>query len=168
MKRGCGLYLTPELQNSKAWKYLGKYAIHLFFDLHNELKYKFKDSYNPIKGRMKKERVYSNNGNIAFTQVQFCKKYACVKDTYTNARNQLIYVGLITITHLGGFGKGDVTKYKLEYVQHNNKSLSKGKWCDFDGDKNWEADIQKASKKLVGKKSQWKKGETGRKNIFTL
>ena len=159
--KGYGLYLSPELFNSRAWNDIGIYGHRLFFELHKGLKYK----------RTKKNGVqYTNNGELSFKQDEFCKKYGCCKATYTKARNELIRVGLIRITHKGGNGKGDYTTYKLTYCGNANPlpNNDSPRWKFYDGEnKHWENEIPK-SKHKIGNRTRWKKGESGRKKISTL
>ena len=152
--KGYGLYISPELQGSKAWNDIGVRGHRLFYDLHNGLRY-----------RRKKDGIhFTNNGELFFTEKQYCEKYNCSKDVYTNARNDSIRVGLIRMTYRGGNGKGDYSTYKLTYL-NNTSPLPNGdkpRWKFYDGDKiNWENEIPK-SKSKVGNKTQFQKGECGR------
>jgi len=159
--KGTGIYLTPEFYNSKAWHDAGFNGQKLFIDLFNGLKWKGKG----------KKKEYTNHDQLAFTQGEFCKKYGYVKATYTSARNKLIYVGLISMTHKGGNGKGDHSKYKLFY--HDGRPLTNNdqeRWRTYDGEKkNWGHEIP-TSKHRIGMKTQFQKGESGRtrKKISTL
>ena len=152
--KGYGLYISPELFNSRAWNDIGIYAHRLFFELHNGLRY---------KRTKKNDTEFTNHDELSFTQVQFCDKYGCVNDTYTNARNRLIYVGLARITHKGGNGRGDYTKYKLCYM--NNVPLpndDQARWRSYDDEnKNWGHEIP-TSKHRIGINHRFEKGECGR------
>lgn len=153
--KGFGIYISPELFNSKAWNNIGIYAHKLFIELHNGLRYK----------RNKKDGVnFTNNGELSFKQAEYCKKHRCCKETYTKARNELIKVGLIRITHRGGNGKGDYTTYKLTYCNntHPLPNNDTPRWKHYDGEKNnWEKEIPK-SKHKVGINTRFKQGESGR------
>ena len=160
--KGLGLYLSPELENSKAWNDAGEYGRKLFWCLHNGLKWtRLKD-----KNTGKEVKEYSNHMELAFTQAEFCNKYKCHKQTYTNARNRLIYVGLIRITHKGGNGRGDYTKYQLFYQNGDVLSVDEeGKypyvrWRHYP-EENWKVEIP-TSKHRIGIKNRFEKGECGR------
>jgi len=159
--KGYGLYISSELQSSRAWNDIGIRSHRLFFDLHNGLRYK----------RSKKKGIqYINNGELFFTEKQYCEKYNCSKQVYTYAKNDLIRVGLIRMTHRGGNGKGDYSTYKLTYLSNTSPlpNNDRPRW-KFYPEENWENEIPK-SKTIVGNKSRFKKGESGRnrKKISTL
>ena len=160
--KGTGIYLTPEFYNSRAWHDAGFYGQKLFFDLFNGLFWKV---------TRKHGKQYTNHDELAFTQADFCKKYNCCKETYTKARNRLIYVGLIRITHKGGNGRKDYNTYKLCY--HEGRALTNNdqeRWRSYDGEKkNWGHEIPK-SKHRIGIKNRFEKGKGGRvkKKIPTL
>ena len=163
--KGTGIYLTPEFYNSKAWHDAGLYGQKLFIDLFNGL------TWDWIKKGNKKVKEYNNHDQLGFTQVEFCKKYGCMNETYTRARNRCIYVGLISMTHKGGNGRGDYSTYKLLY--HEGRLLTNNdqqRWMLYDGEKkNWGHEIP-TSKHRIGMKTQFQKGESGRtrKKISTL
>ena len=59
--KGYGLYISTELQSSKAWNDVGVRAHRLFYDLHNGLRFK----------RTKKDGIhFTNNGELFFTEKQ--------------------------------------------------------------------------------------------------
>jgi len=157
--KGTGIYLTPEFYNSRAWHDAGFYGQKLFIDLYNGLTWKGKG----------KKLEYTNHDELAFSQDDFCDKYGCCKETYTKWRNRLIYVGLIRITHKGGNGRGDYSKYKLCY--HGGRPLTNNdqqRWMMYDGEKkNWGHEIPK-SKHRIGINNRFEKGKGGRKKIPTL
>ena len=158
--KGLGLYLSPELENSKAWQDIGEYGRKLFFCLHNGLRWK------RIKQNGKMVKEYTNHMELAFTQDDFCKKYGCCKETYTQARNRLIKVGLARITHKGGNGRKDYTKYQLFYQNNNPLSADEeGKypyvrWRHYP-EENWGDEIPK-TKHRIGIKNRFEKGKGGR------
>ena len=156
--KGLGLYLSPELESSPAWNDAGEMGRKLFFCLHNGLRYKY------IKRNGKQVKEYTNHMELAFTQDDFCKKYGCCKETYTRARNRLIYVGLARIIHKGGNGRGDYTTYKLCYL--GGKPLPNNdqqRWMLYDGEnKNWGHE-KPTSKHRVGIKNRFEKGVGGKK-----
>ena len=149
-----GLYITPELECSKAWNDAGEYGRKLFYCFHNGIRWKY---------TKKNGNEFSNHDELAFPQAEFCKKYGCCKETYTRARNRLIYVGLARIIHKGGNGRGDYTTYKLCYL--GGKPLPNNdqqRWMLYDGEnKNWGHEIP-TSKHRIGIKNRFEKGKGGR------
>ena len=106
-----------------------------------------------------------NNGEISFTEIDFKKLTGKCSSTYLSARNKLIEVGFIEIKYRGGFGVGDRAKYKL-FVGTNLKKEQE-RWRRYP-DENWAHEIPKPKKQMIGVKTQWKKGQSGRKIKATL
>lgn len=154
-----GFYYNNELFFSKAYEDLTVNARRLLHLLINELRWD--------RLAMKKERkkVYTNNGEVSFTQSQFQRRYNCVSDTYLNARNQLITNGLIKMAYRGGHGKGDRSQYKVLCVE--GVPQAELRWLLFPKN-NWENEIPKVKNNPLGKKTQFKKGQSGRKLKSTL
>lgn len=150
-----GFYYNNELWYSKAYQELPKAAMNLLHDLLNELRWP----------RSKKQRVYSNNGSLSFTENQFKDWYGYQSETYTRSRNLLIKNGLITQTYRGGYGKGDRARYKLLFV--DGVPYGEQRWRGYP-ENNWANDIPKLKKQSIGKKTQFRKGKSGRKIISTL
>ena len=152
--KGTGIYLTPEFYNSNAWRHAGLYGQRLFLDLHNGINW---------TGKGKKQE-FTNHAELSFTQDDFMEKYGCCKATYTAARDNLIYTGLIRMTHKGGNGRGDFSKYKLCYL--GGKPLPNNdqqRWMLFDGEKkNWGHEIPKSPHR-IGIKNRFEKGVGGKK-----
>lgn len=109
--------------------------------------------------------LITNNGKISFTVLQFKQRCGYSKQCYRNARNQLITNGIIIQTYQGGNCKGDMAQYKL--LCTNDIITSQQRWRLFP-EQSWEDDIPKSNKMRVGSKTQWKKGECGRKLKSTL
>ena len=93
------------------------------------------------------------------------RRFNSTKQTYLNARNKLIESGLIKQTYRGGMCRGDRAKYKLLYL--NDVPISEQRWRKYP-DQNWLHEIPKVKKLIVGKKTQFTKGKTGRKKNSTL
>ena len=109
--------------------------------------------------------MWTNNGDLSFTEIQFKNQYEVCSSTYLNARNKLIEVGLIKQTYRGGMCRGDMAKYKLLFV--NDIFPSEERWKKYP-EENWAHEKPKRKKQLVGVKTQWKKGQSGRKKKPTL
>lgn len=149
-----GWYYRNELYFSKAYQELtnaGRDLLHCFI----------------IERRWPKGKpnVINNNGNISFTEVQFREVFNYSKATYLKARNQLIKNGLIKQTKRGGNSRGDMAEYKILCLDGLN--YEEQRWRQYPG-KKWENEIPKPKKQLVGVKTQWKRGQCGRKSKATL
>jgi hypothetical protein len=112
-----------------------------------------------------KKRQFTNNGNVSFTEAEFKFNRLGCSATYIKARNQLIKVGFIKVTHRGGMGKGVRNLYKLLWC--GGALHSEMRWKRYP-DENWKHEIPRPKKQMVGVESQWKKGECGRKSKPTL
>ena len=112
------------------------------------------------KGRKK---MWTNNGDLSFTEVQFKNQNEVCSSTYLNARNKLIEVGLIKQTYRGGMCRGDMAKYKLLFV--NDIFPGEERWKRYP-EENWAHEIPKRKKQLVGIKTRWKKGQSGRATLI--
>lgn len=148
-------YYNNEFWYSKAYQSLTITARELLHSLICELRW---------SGRGKK-KVYTNNGSVSFTEVQFRERYGCCSATYLKARNQLIDRGLIEQTERGGMCRGDRAKYRILCV--DGISLNRQKWREYP-DKNCADKIPKRKNQLVGKSTQWMKGQCGRNSKATL
>lgn len=150
-----GIYYPNDLYFSEAYQVLTKSARNLLHCLMSEVKLK-----RASNRKRTKSYFYPNNGDISFTQAQFTSYFGCVKDTYSKSKNQLIETGCIKMTYQGGMGAGDMTKYKILTLQHI--PIEHQRWREYPK-KNWGHEIPKPKKQLVGVKTQWKKGQSGRK-----
>lgn len=112
-----------------------------------------------------KKKVYTNNGSVSFTEVQFRERYGCCSATYLKARNQLIDRGIIDQTKRGGMCRGDRAKYRILCVE--GVALNHQRWREYP-EKNWADKIPKQKNQLVGKSTQWIKGQCGRNSKTTL
>ena len=121
--------------------------------------------YHWVKNKGKKEKHYPRNSKIGLPESEFRKYYKCCSQTYYNARNQLIEVGFIRQTKQGGYGKGDYATYKLLFL--SDVENREQRW-QYYPEKNWKKDIPKRSDCSIGKATQFKKGESGRKTKATL
>ena len=147
-----GQWYNNELYFSEAYQSLPKSARNLFHCLRNELRFD--------KKMNRKERVYLNNGEVSFTITEFKKKFKATSETYIRARNQLIRVGLIKQTYRGGNGQGSMATYKILALTY--LPTDQERWRKYP-DQNWEKDIPRSKGMSVGKKTRWKKGQSGRK-----
>ncbi len=111
------------------------------------------------------EYIITNNGKISFTVKQFKQRCRYSKQSYRNARNQLITNGIIVQTYQGGNCKGDMAEYRL--LCTDDIISSQQRWRQFP-EKTWEDDIPKSNKLRVGSTTQWKPGECGRNLKSTL
>ena len=150
-----GFYYKNDLWFSKAYQDLTKSARNLLHCLISELRWSG-------KGRKKK---FTNNGKVSFTERQFKDQLGYSSQTYLSARDQLIEVGLIRQTYRGGYGRGDMARYKILCVE--GVMLDHQRWRKYPQE-NWVHEIPKPKKQLVGVKTQFKKGRTGRKVKATL
>ena len=144
--------MTNALFFSPAYQALSKSSINLFHCLMNELRF--------TKKRGK--RNFTNNGELSLTEIQFKEKFKCTSQTYLNARDKLIEVGLIRLKYRGGMGRGDMTKYKILALTDLPKDEQR--WLKYPG-MDWISDIPKSKGLTIGKETRWKKGQSGRKVI---
>jgi len=159
-KRTWGAYYHNELYHSNAYQTLTLNARNLLHCLMCEV-----DIRKVKVGKRKDQYTYPNNGEVSVTERQFTSYFGCSKQTYTNARNLLIEVGCIRMTYKGGFGPGDYTKYKVLTLSH--LPLNQQRWRKYP-EHSWEKDIPKSRASLVGSKTRFKKGTSGRKPKTTL
>ncbi len=153
-----GFYYTNVIWFSAAYQSLSISARNLLQCFLTELRYKGKGQ----------KKQYLNNGNISYTAVDFTKRFNACSSTYLNARNQLIRVGFIEQTYRGGMCRGDRAQYKILIGSNQNQLLKRDeRWRRYPKE-NWEHEIPKPKKQLVGVKTQWKKGVSGRKIKATL
>ena len=155
-----GVWYTNELYYSSAYQALTLSARNLLHCLMSEVDVK------SAKSRKRSDaHIYPNNGEISFTQSQFMSQFHCVKQSYINARNLLIKVGCIKMTYRGGTGIGDMAKYKILTLRHIPHEQQR--WRNYPN-KNWDHEIPKAKKSLVGVATRFTKGSSGRKTKVTL
>ena len=154
-----GFYYSNELWYSKAYQDLSKSARELLHCFVNELRFSYFG-----KG-VDKKKEYINHSKLSFTEIQFKVRYGFCSATYIKARNQLIKCGFVKQTYRGGYARGDMATYKLLIVPE--VKLDNQRWRKYP-EKNWESDIPKPKKQLVGVATQFKKGKSGRKTKATL
>jgi len=127
---------------SPAYQALPKSAVNLMMCFYAELRFSGKG----------KKRVYTNNGEISFSEAEFKANKLGSSQTYINARNQL---------NRGGMARGDMNKYKLLWVDgvfHHEM-----RWKRFP-DENWEHEIPKVKDYAVGRETRFKKINNTLKN----
>lgn len=114
---------------------------------------------------VRNEKHCRNNGKIGLPESEFIKYYGGAKQTYYNARNQLIKNGFIKQTRQGGYGPKDYSTYKLFFLP--DVPVSHQRWRDYP-DKTWEKDIPNSKHSVIGKDTRFKKGVANRKPKATL
>ena len=149
-----GLYYSNTIWMSPAYQSLTKSAMNLLQCLVGELRW------TRLGKKGKKKKVYLNNGEVSFPQSVYTEFFNSSKATYVSARNQLIRVGFIKLVYKGGLGRGDCARYKILCLQET--LFKHERWRGYP-EKNWEHEIPKPKKQLVGVETQWKKGQSGRK-----
>ncbi|MFC1536066.1 hypothetical protein ACFL4H_01710 [Candidatus Neomarinimicrobiota bacterium] len=154
-----GAFYRNEFWFSEAYLSLNKGSRDLLQCFLTEIRKK------PIKKSKRQSWIIMNNGEISFTALQFRERCGYEKQTYINARNQLITNGIIIQTYQGGNCKGDMAQYKL--LCTDDIIYSDQRWRQYPG-LNWSNDIPKSIKQRVGSKTQWQKGECGRNSKSTL
>ena len=115
------------------------------------------------KLKIKRNWKAFRNGELSFTELEYKQLTGRCSSTYLNARNLLIEVGFIEITHRGGNGNGDRAMYKILFGI-NGMSKEEEKWRRYP-DENWKHLIPKSKGLTIGSKTRWKKGQCGRKDI---
>lgn len=159
MKKGLsipnkGAFYKNEFWFSPAYKKLHKSSRDLLQCLLTELRKR------EMKISKKIKWAVINNGEISFTAKQFQRQCGYSKQTYINARNQLIENGIIEQTYQGGNAKGDMATYRT--LCSEDIKTTDQRWRQYP-QQNWANDIPKQNGNRVGCKTQWKKGECGRK-----
>ena len=151
MKKGC--FYRNDVWFSPAYQKLSLSARDLLQCLYTEIS----------KAKIKRDWIAFKNGELSFTESEYKQLTGRCSSTYLNARNQLIEVGFIEMTHRGGSCRGDRAMYKILFGI-KSISPSKEKWRRYP-EENWTDDIPKSKGLTIGKKTQWKKGQSGRKVI---
>lgn len=149
-----GYYYWNDLWFSDAYLELTKSARNLLHCLFSELRWTGKG----------KNKQYTNNGSVSFTERQFKDQFRSSSQTYLNARNQLIVVGFIKQTYRGGMCRGDMAKYEVLCV--DGVKLENQRWLNYPKE-NWMDQIPRSKDTLVGNKTRFKKGVSGRKKSIT-
>ena len=102
----------------------------------------------------RKKRVFTNNGEISFTETEFKNQGLGCSQTYIKARNLLIKVGFIRIIYQGGMARGDMNKYELLFIEGVKRDDKR--WKHYPKE-NWEHDIPKVKDFAVGRETRFKK-----------
>lgn len=151
MKKGC--FYRNDIWFSPAYQKLSLSARDLLQCLYTEIS----------KTKIKRDWVALKNGELSFTESEYKQLTGRCSSTYLNARNLLIEVGFIEMTHRGGSCRGDRAMYKILFGI-GGMSEEKEKWRRYPKE-NWEKDIPKSKGMTIGIKTRWKKGQSGRKAI---
>jgi len=150
-----GFYYPSHLVFSDAYRRLtvsARELLHLFID---ELTYTYR------KAKDGRHKEWTNNGEVSVTESQFKKRLGKCSGTYLKSRDLLITVGFIKQTHRGGIGAGDRAKYEV-LISGNAMPSKNERWRDYPK-KDWSREIPEHKNQLIGIKTRWKKGESGRK-----
>ena len=147
MNKGC--FYRNELWFSHAYQHLNKSSRDLLQCLYTEI------NKAQVKGKWKECR----NGYLSFVESDYRKLTGRCKQTYLTARNQLIEVGLIKMTHRGGACRGDRAMYCVLIAKDVRKEHQR--WRRYP-EENWANEIPKSRGLTIGKTTQWKKGQTSR------
>ena len=150
-----GWYYRNEVWFSEAFKKLPRSAIDLLQCFATEIR----------KKQQGRKWSIVNNGELSVTQSQFLKLTGYSKSTYIKERNRLIEHGFLIITYLGGGGSGDRSLYKLLICDDIPKE--KQRWRRYPKE-DWKHEVPKRENNLIGKRTQWKKGQSGKKIKYTL
>ncbi len=151
LSKNSGWWYPNEVWFSKAYQDLTPAARELLHCMFNELRW---------SGKGNKKR-YTNNGVISFTESQFNGVYGSCSSTYLKARNLLIEVGFIKQMSRGGMCRGDRATYKILVCAMLPENQQR--WLKYP-EENWQHEIPRPKKQMVGVETQWKKGECGRKS----
>jgi hypothetical protein len=106
------------------------------------------------------KRPLINDGEVAFPESTYTEFFDCSKSTYKNSRDQLIIVGFIKLVYRGGSGPGDCARFKILCLPETPPKDRR--WLEYPL-KDWEHEIPKPKKQLIGVETQWKPGQCGRK-----
>ena len=150
------LLLDNKLYWSDAFQSLTKSAQNLLFCMIAELRFTGR------RGSKSKPFSYTNNKRLSFSESEFRKQGLGASSTYISARNQLVRVGLITITYRGGMARGDMNTYEL-LINSELVPQSKQRWRRYPNE-NWEHEIPKVKDYAVGKETRFKKSKNTLKN----
>ena len=112
------------------------------------------------KVNVKGEWVSFRNGELSFTESDYIKMTRRSKQTYLNARNQLIETGFIKMTHRGGNCRGDRAMYRVLIA--DDVRIEHQRWREYP-EQNYE--IPKSRGLTIGKETRFKKGQSARKDI---
>ena len=144
-----GFYYNNKLFLSPAYQSLTVSARNLLHMLLIEIHWTWKNE----------KKVYTSNGDISFVEADFRGLFGACSQTYVNARNSLITVGLIRQTYRGGMCRGDRAMYKVLCIPDVRESEQR--WRKYP-ERNWEHEIPRARRQLIGTKTQFQKGKGGR------
>lgn len=154
MNKGC--FYRNEVWFSKAYQSLSLSARDLLQCIWTEINKK------EIDGKWIPQR----NGELSFPYSQYKKMTGRSKQTHTNSIKQLINVGFIKCTKRGGFGQGDMSKYKVLF-EIKDMPKEEERWRKYPLE-TWSHEIKKYPNQLIGKKTRFQKGKSGRNLKSTL
>ena len=134
---------------SKAWCKLTKVEQNIYYYLFTALKW---------KPKKKRDRQYEcvNNGGLEISYLVLNKKIPMTSATYSKAIKNLVGVGLARLTRVGE----NKQCHKFELLGENLVPQAQQRWRKYPT-KNWYSEAPYRPKNLVGKKTQWTKGQCG-------
>tara|TARA_Y100000294_G_scaffold170177_1_gene182155 strand:+ start:925 stop:1425 length:501 start_codon:yes stop_codon:yes gene_type:complete len=150
MAKGC--FYRNEMWFSPAYQRLTIGARDLLQCLYTEIR----------KTKVNRKWKEFRNGELSFVESQYTKLTGRCKQTYIVSRNLLIEVGFVKMTHRGGTCRGDRAMYRVLFC--DDVSPQHQRWRRYPSE-NWANEIPKSKGLTIGKKTQWKSGQTGRKVI---
>ena len=139
-----GFFITNEMILSQAYQDLTKASFNLLWCFLNECRWR----------KNKRQREWTKI-EVSFTEIQFVQLFDTSKQTYLNARNQLIRNGWIQLTYKGGQFRGDMNRYKILCLQNTHVDE---RWKRYP-DENWEHEIPHNKNQLIGVEKRFKKNK---------
>jgi len=135
---------------SKAWNKLSKREQQVYYYLFTALKW---------KPKKKKHSLYEciNNGGIEVSLTKIKEKIPMTSKTASKAVKNLIGVGLIKLTRVGQ----NKECHKYELLGEGLVPQKQQRWRWYSDTKNWYHESPSHPNNLVGKKTQWTKGQCG-------
>ena len=138
---------TKDLEESQAYNELTKADLQVFKYFYFRL---------TMKESKKKKWVIENNGEISVPAIAMVNDLHLSKQTISSAIKKLIKVGLIRITREGGARISHLVKVLYWVVPRKEE-----RWRLYPT-KSWEDEVPQAKGNLVGVKTRWRKGQSGR------
>ena len=133
---------------SEAWCKISKMEQHIYYYYFTALKWR------PKKNSKVMECI--NNGGLEISFLILRKKIPMTSATYSKAIKNLVGVGLARLTRVGE----NKQCHKIELLGENLVPQNQQRWRNYPT-KNWYHEAPYRPKNLVGKKTQWKKGQCG-------
>ena len=148
-----GFFFYQEVLQSRAYLDLPVSARDLLHCFALELRF----------SRRNNRKVYTNNGEVSFTEVQYKAEFKRASNTYMKARDRLIKNGFIKQTYRGGMSRGDRAMYKVLIA--DDLPIREKRWLRYPHE-NWKKDIPKAKRTMVGVDTRFKAKPTLKKSTL--